>query len=321
MATTLLPSILENIQRRRRPPLSGVVTDAHLLERFVRERDEAAFELLMWRHGPMVFGVCQRILRHAQDAEDAFQAAFLMLARKAASIGKRESVSGWLYTVAYRIALRARKRGARRSQVEKPLDELPIDAKSDDPADVSAWRELRRLLDAELNQIPEKYRTAFILCHLEGKTCEEAADHLGCPRGTVQSRVGRARERLRTRLTQRGWRPASTPLIDLLEQHASPLASVSPALIYATANVALLAALGKMLTGVVSSSVLEMMNDTVRFLRWSRLRYLAILAVLALLGGVAAAAGVYSVQSYQGSNSTAGQPASSCHGSSTLPGP
>src|SRR5215471_9622680 len=130
MATPSLPAILESVQRRLRPSLSGVVTDAHLLERFLTERDEAAFELLMWRHGPMVFGVCRRVLRHTQDAEDAFQATFLMLARKAASIGKRESVSGWLYTVAYRIALRARKRGARRGQVEKPLDELPIDAKS-----------------------------------------------------------------------------------------------------------------------------------------------------------------------------------------------
>jgi hypothetical protein len=137
----------------------------------------------------------------------------------------------------------------------------------------------------------------------------------------VQSRVGRARERLRTRLARRGWLPASTPLIDLLEQHVSPLAGVSPALIYATVNVALLAALGKVLTGVVSSSVLEMMNDTVYFLRWSRLRYLAILAVLALLGGVAVAGGVYSLQSHQGTNSTAGQPASSCHGPSTSPGP
>ncbi|HEY7156253.1 MAG TPA: RNA polymerase sigma factor [Gemmataceae bacterium] len=323
MAMTLLPSILENIRRRLRPSPSGVITDTQLLERFLTERDEAAFELLMWRHGPMVFGVCRRVLRHTQDAEDAFQATFLMLARKAASIGKRESVSGWLYTVAYRIALRARTRGARRGQVEKPLDELPIDRASSDPADVSAWRELRRLLDAELSQIPEKYRTAFILCHLEGKTCDEAAEHLGCPRGTVQSRVGRARERLRVRLARRGWLPASAPLIDLIEQHVSPMAGVSPALIYATVHMALLAALSKVLTGIVSSSVLELMNDTFRAMRWRRLRYLAVLAVLALLGGSAAAWGVHSLQSQPGcaaSGCTAGQPAASCHGPSTLPG-
>src|SRR5689334_1777902 len=116
-----LQTILDHIQRRMRPSLAGVVTDAELLERFLENRDEASFELLMWRHGPMVYGVCRRVLHHTQDAEDAFQAAFLMLARKADSIGKRESISGWLYTVAFRIALRAKARAGRRSQVEKPL--------------------------------------------------------------------------------------------------------------------------------------------------------------------------------------------------------
>jgi HlyD family secretion protein len=296
MAILALPAILEHVQRRLRPSLSGVVTDAQLLERFLRERDEAAFELLMWRHGPMVFGVCRRVLHHQQDAEDAFQATFLTLARKGASIGKRESLSGWLYMVAYRIALRARSRSARRGQVEKPLDDLPIDPRSTDPADATAWHELRRLLDVELSQIPEKYRTAFILCHLEGKTCDEAAEHLGCPRGTVQSRVGRARERLRKRLALRGWLPGATPLTLLLEQHGSPLSAVAPVLVYATAHAALLAALGKALAGIVSSTVVELMNETVKAMRLRKLLTLALLALLALLGGSAALAGVMSVQ-------------------------
>ena len=298
MATPSLPAILESVQRRLRPSLSGVVTDAQLLERFLRERDEAAFELLMWRHGPMVFGACRRVLHHTQDAEDAFQATFLTLARKAASIGKRESLSGWLYMVAYRIALRARSRGARRGQVEKPLDDLPIDPKSSDPADITAWRELRRLLDAELSQIPEKYRTAFVLCHLEGKTCEEAAEHLGCPRGTIQSRIGRARERLRSRLALRGWLPGGMSLVHLLEQHGSPLASVTPVMVHVTVHAALLAALGQALAGI-SSRVIELMNETMSAMRLSRLRYLIVLAVLALLGSSAAVAGMMSLQSEQ----------------------
>ncbi len=288
MAIPALPAILENVQRRLRPSLSAVVTDTQLLERFLHERDQAAFELLMWRHGPMVFGVCRRVLHHTQDAEDAFQATFLTLARKAASIGKRESLSGWLYMVAYRIALRLRSRGVRRGQVEKPLDDLPIDPKCGDPADAAAWHELRRLLDAELSQIPEKYRTAFILCHLEGKTCEEAAEHLGCPRGTIQSRVGRARERLRSRLALRGWLPGAAPLSHLLEQHGSALASVSPALVYATVHASLLAALGHALAGLVPSSVVDLMNETVRAIRSRKLFTLVLLALLALLGSSAA---------------------------------
>jgi RNA polymerase sigma factor (sigma-70 family) len=151
-------------------------------------------------HESMVFGVCRRVLRHTQDAEDACQATFLVLARKAGGIGRGESLSGWLYTVAYRIALRFKRRSARRA-CPRPLDDVLDAEPGGEPSDQAAARELRQWLDAELRQIPEKYRTAFRLCHLEGKTSEEAAAHLGCPRGTVQSRVGRARERLRARLT------------------------------------------------------------------------------------------------------------------------
>ncbi len=165
-----------------------------MLDRYLRLGDEAAFELLMNWHGPRVFNVCRRVLRHTQDAEDAFQATFLMLARKAADIGRRESISGWLCTVAFRIALRVKLRSDRRTQRQRPLGDVPDHAPGGDPAERTAWRELRQILDAELRQVSPKYRAAFILCHLEGKTCEEAAEHLGCPRGTVQSRVGRARQ-------------------------------------------------------------------------------------------------------------------------------
>jgi RNA polymerase sigma factor (sigma-70 family) len=193
------PSLFRQIQPKVQPPLIRSVPDALLLERFLQKQDEAAFELLTWRHGAMVYGVCQRILRHAQDAEDAFQATFLTLARKAATICKRESVGGWLYRVAFRIALRAKAQRTHRARLEKLLDDVPVQGRSVDPVAVAAWHELCRLVDAALSRIPEKYRTAFILCHLEGKTCEEAAEHLGCPRGTILSRLGRARERLRAR--------------------------------------------------------------------------------------------------------------------------
>jgi RNA polymerase sigma factor (sigma-70 family) len=289
-----MPTILEHLQGPVRPPLSAGTTDAQLLDRFVRQHDQAAFEALMCRHGPMVLGVCRRVLRHAQDAEDAFQAAFLQLARKAASVGKRGSVGGWLYTVAYYLALRAKDRAARRGRVEKPLTEPPIDERGLDPADAAAWRDLRRVLDAALEEVPEKFRTAFVLCHLEGRTCEEAAEHLGCPRGTVQSRVGRARERLRALLARRGWAPA--PLEELLGRHASPLAAVSPVLVNATAHSALLLSLGEALGGEVPDSVLGLMDEAVGEVGRGGWRYLSVPAVLALLAGVALAWLLWSLQ-------------------------
>ena len=161
---------------------------------------------------PMVFGVCRRVLGNRHDAEDAFQATFLVLIRRAATISKRESIGSWLYMVAFRIALRAKTRNLRRGHLQRPLDDLLADDKSADPADSTAWSELHHLLDVALSRIPEKYRTAFILCQLEGKTCGEAAEHLGCPRGTVLSRLGRARQRLQARLTLQGWLPELTPL-------------------------------------------------------------------------------------------------------------
>ena len=196
--------------RSLQTPLGDAATDAQMLERFLRQRDEAAFGLLMRRHAPLVFGVCRRVLQHTQDAEDAFQATFLLLARKAGAISRGESVGGWLYTVAYRIALRAKLKSAKRTHQQRPLEDVPDNESGNDPADRTVCRELGQLLDSELSQIPEKYRVAFLLCHVEGKTCLEAAESLGCPCGTLQSRVARARERLRAQLTLRGWTPPRT---------------------------------------------------------------------------------------------------------------
>jgi RNA polymerase sigma factor (sigma-70 family) len=198
MAHEPLRRLVQRLHRLSDVPAEGALSDAQILERFVSRRDEAAFEVLVWRHGPMVLGVCRRILRHEQDAEDAFQATFLILARKAAGIGKREALAGWLYRVAYRVCTAALTQTRKREQLE-PWTELPA-ACDEDPV----WRDLRPVLDEEVSRLPEKYRTVVILCHLEGKTNEEAADLLGCPRGTVQSRLGRARELLRRRLTRRG---------------------------------------------------------------------------------------------------------------------
>ena len=175
-------------------------TDASLLERFVAGRDEAAFELLLWRHGPMVLGLCRRMLRCEQDAEDAFQTAFLLLSRKAASVRRGEAVAGWLYRTAYRIALRVRQT-ARFRPVAIPPGSDPVASPSD--PDI-IWRDLRPVLDDEIQRLPAKYRLPIILCYFQGRTHAEAALELGCPKGTVSVRLQRGRELLRGRLTRRG---------------------------------------------------------------------------------------------------------------------
>ena len=154
-------------------------------------KDEAAFEALVRRHGPMVLGVCRRVLRNHHDAEDAFQATFLVLVRKAASIVPREMVANWLYGVAYRTALKARSMIARQRVRERQVTEMP-EPEAAEPDD--CWRDLQPLLDQELSRLPDKYRVPIVLCDLEGKTGKEAARQLGWPEGTVASRLARGRD-------------------------------------------------------------------------------------------------------------------------------
>jgi RNA polymerase sigma factor (sigma-70 family) len=176
------------------------LTDGKLLERFRARGEEAAFTLLLQRHGPMVLGLCRRLLGQEQDAEDAFQATFLVLVRKAASIRARDSLASWLYGVARHIALRARGQTAARQAREREAATRP----GADPGDEAGRRELRALLDEEVGRLPAKYRAAVVLCDLQGKTHEEAAGQLGWPKSTLSSRLARAHSLLRQRLEGRG---------------------------------------------------------------------------------------------------------------------
>jgi len=173
--------------------------DAELLERYIRRRDETAFEALLHRHGPLVFGVCRRLLYNAHDAEDAFQATFLILARKANSIVPRSSVGNWLYGVAYRVAARARKSACHRTR-----EQLGVDLTAVPDREEPAEPDMAPLLHAEVERLPDKYRIPIVLCYLEGKTNEEAARQLQWPVGTVKIRLCRARELLHSRLSRRG---------------------------------------------------------------------------------------------------------------------
>ena len=182
---------------------AGPPTDAWLLHRFASHRDEAAFATLVERHGPLVLSVCRRVLATVQDAEDAFQATFLVLARKAGAIREPNLLGNWLYGVASRIARRARVVANKRQARETRMRRLPAAPASASVAGESA--DLRLVLDEELSRLPEKYRLAAGLCYLEGKTNEEAARLLCWPTGTVKGRLARARDLLRQRLIRRGF--------------------------------------------------------------------------------------------------------------------
>jgi RNA polymerase sigma factor (sigma-70 family) len=175
--------------------------EGELLDRFLSRRDEVAFEELLNRHGAMVLGVCRRWLMHTDDIDDAFQATFLILIRKASSLRNRDLLGPWLHGVAYRVAVRARAHSARRNAIH-PLP-LTVEPSTCDVPGRLEQLELQCALDEEITRLPEKHRRAVILCFLEGRTHEDAARELGWPLGTVKSRLAWARDRLRDRLARR----------------------------------------------------------------------------------------------------------------------
>jgi RNA polymerase sigma factor (sigma-70 family) len=246
MANKQLSIVLRQIRRLVGASPGDEPTDGHLLQRFADHRDEAAFATLLRRHGPLVLGVCRRLLGDMQDAEDAFQATFLVLARRAAALDRRGTVAGFLYTVAYRIALRARANAARRRERERHAAKTL----ATETADELSWRDLRPVLDEELNRLPEKYRAPILLCYLEGKTQQEAAELLGWTKGTVSGRLARARETLRSRLVRRGLAPSAAALSAGLAESAS--AAVPASLRTATLDAALRFAGGQAATGAVA---------------------------------------------------------------------
>jgi RNA polymerase sigma factor (sigma-70 family) len=215
------------------------LTDHDLLERFVCRREEAAFEALVQRHGPMVLGLCRRVLNDAHDAEDAFQATFLVLVRRAGVVRNGGLLGPWLYGVAYRTALSARSERSRRRRHERRVAAMP----EAEPAAEAAWTDLRPVLDEEVQRLPEKYRVPVVLCYLEGKTYEEAARLLGCPKGTVATRLARARGRLQVRLAGRGVALSAGLLATVLALEAR--ATVPAALAGSTVRAGMLVAAGK----------------------------------------------------------------------------
>jgi RNA polymerase sigma factor (sigma-70 family) len=255
---------------------AGPSADRVLLERFVRDHDEAAFAALVERHGPMVLGVCRRVLRHQHDAEDACQATFLVLARRAASIRNRDNLGSWLHGVAFRAAAGLRRRIARRRAREGPEADVP----QADAADVT-WREVRGIFDEELRRLPARFQAPLLLCYLEGKTRDEAAQELGWSLGTLRGRLERGRELLRGRLVRRGVTLSGALLAALLSGRAASAALPAALVVRILRTVAD--------AGAVPAPVAALLEEVSRAMLLSRLKVVAAVSLgVCLLGlGVA----------------------------------
>jgi RNA polymerase sigma-70 factor (ECF subfamily) len=268
---------LRNVARQHE---DGPVKDAKLLERFIAHRDEEAFELLVRRHGPMVLGVCKRVLGNATDAEDAFQATFLVLVRKATSIRPRSRVGNWLHGVAHKTALKANAMNRTRRAKEREAGEARGGKGADDTREP-----LLEVLDAELNALPEIYQAPIVLCDLEGLSYREAAGRLGCPPGTLSGRLTRARALLARRLALRGASVSTAVLPGLLAREV--LVGVPPSLLDQTVRASLVVAGGKAFTeAVVSAKVVSLSEGVLKMLLLSRLKvvtagFLLLVAVVA----------------------------------------
>jgi RNA polymerase sigma factor (sigma-70 family) len=254
-------------------------TDGQLLERYVTRQDEEAFTSLVERHGRMVLNVCRRVLPEAYDAEDAFQATFLVLVRRAAALDRRGSIAHWLHTVAYHISIRARADAARRRVQERQVADMPAEVCED-----AAWPEIRPLLDQELARLPDKYRAPLVLCYLEGMTNEQAARELGWPIGSMTKRLARGRELLRNRLVRQGVVMSTAIFGAGLSEHA--LAATLPSgLVTTTVRAAFLFAAGEAAAGAISAPAVSLAEGALRSLGMVRIKVAA--ALLLLVAGAA----------------------------------
>jgi RNA polymerase sigma factor (sigma-70 family) len=251
MANANMQPVLRHLRLALVRERAGQSSDRQLLDQYRSQRNEPAFEALLRRHGPLVLGVCRRLLGHEQDAEDVFQATFLVLASNPGAIREGTSVGSWLYGVANRLALKARRSAARRRRHERAKGTVP----GTSPTGEADWREVIHVLDEELGGMPETVRAPLLMCYLAGWTQEEAARQLGWSFGTFRRRLERGRESLRRRLVRRGLAPSA----GLWAAISAPGSSAAPTLVSATVRAAgLLAPGGPGLPGAVSPQVMTL---------------------------------------------------------------
>jgi RNA polymerase sigma factor (sigma-70 family) len=311
MATHSLHPLLHYLRRLSGGPAGDSdLDDAQLLRRFLTQHDETAFTAIVQRYGAMVWGLCVRRLGETAEAEDAFQATFLVLVRKAPSLHRPQLLGPWLYGVAYRTALKVRGRRARLTARETMLPEHAADISSAEQTE-AIWHDLRPVIDEEVNRLPEKYRQPVLLCYLQGLSSEEAAQRLGCAKGTVFSRLSRARDLLRQRLSRRGLGVSAGALLAVLTTNAASRAMPPTALTEntirmshsfaaGTAGQSLSAPLAALVEGVLHSMFLSKVK--------------LVVVVLLALGVVGSGAG------FVAHRTVAGQPSAKPDRASVLPG-
>ena len=285
MASNQLSKVIHHLRRALGAPEDADLSDGQLLQRFVAEQDETAFALLLDRYGPMVLGVCRRAVGNSHDAEDAFQATFLVLVRKAVRSRKRTGSATGCTGLPAELPVRCEMQAARRGpQAPEVPDMATTEPEPDD------WHQVRPLLDQEIQRLPRKYRVPLVLCYLEGKTNEAAARQLRWPAGTVKTRLAKGRDLLRDRLARRGLSLSATAIVAALAPEAVS-AAVPPLLASATLKTASVYVAGPT-AGAVSASVLGLAEGTVRELFRSKLQAVAVvfLACVSLATGAGWAA-------------------------------
>lgn len=298
MTTAQMGMVIRRLRRAEAWKDRSAWTDGQLLASFIDAEDQAAFEALVRRHGPMVFGVCRRVVRHHHDAEDAFQATFLVLARKASFVRPRERVANWLHGVALRIAMKARTAAARRGGRERQVDDMP----EPEAVQQDAWSDLQPLLDQELNGLPENYRLPILLCDLQGKTIKEATRRLGWPQGTLAGRLARGRKLLARRLANRGIMLSAASMAALIS-HDAASAAVPTSLVSSTIKNAAMIAAGQ----AIPSKVAILMEGALKAMLLNKLKTLAVgLLLVAVFIGTAGA--IYRTQAADQRNKTTDVP-------------
>src|SRR5271165_3228209 len=260
MANKALERVLQHLRVAAAVQTFKGLDDQELLHRFVVSKDEAAFTVLIDRHGPMVLGVCRRALGNVHDAEDSCQATFLVLARKAASIRKSTSLPSWLHGVACRLTAAVKRERLRRRRRERQI-ECPL---PNDTCNEVSWREIQSLLDEELKKLPQRFSAPLILCYLDGKTRDEAAQQLGISPGSLHGRLERGRDLLRCRLTKRGL-TLSTALFTTVLGDSALHAALPANFVISSAKAAMAIAWGQpIVNGVISASVLALTREVLK---------------------------------------------------------
>jgi RNA polymerase sigma factor (sigma-70 family) len=281
MALAKLGTFIRELSQAMAAEALNQHSDQQLIDQFLAAPSDAVFAALVYRHGPMVFRVCWRVLQHSQDAEDAFQATFLILAQRLRTVRKQASLASWLHGVAYRIALKAKAQAASRRRHEAKA----VPARTDLPNSLT-WGEIRSLLDAELAQLPEKWRLPLVLCYLESQTQDEAARQLGWSKNTLRRRLEEARDALGRRLSRRGIIVPAAYSALLLSDCIAPVAP-TPGLVASTVEAVAGLMTGKTLARAATANVAALTEGVLQAMLMTQLKtVMAVLLVIGFGGGL-----------------------------------